>query len=194
MYSVRTALLLLSCTAAFAQSQASIAQQRASVALQMEYIRKQAGAMPVAAMPVAAATAASDRDCDPLPIEKIAPMIESAAGAQGLQPSLLRAVIEQEAGFRPCAVSRKGAQGLMQLMPGTAEDLAVRDASDPKENIEAGARYLKQWMENYKGNRGRALGAYNAGLAVADKAGGIPNIPETRECVKSILQKIEPIR
>ena len=73
-------------------------------------------------------------------------------------------------------------------------DLGLRDPFDPKENIEAGAKYLKQLIDKYKGNLGLALGAYNAGASVVDQAGGIPDIPETRAYVQAILDKIEPTR
>lgn len=168
------------------QTQTSIDRQRASLDIQRESIRKQV----TQAIPVTAVEA----PCDPLPSEKVGLLIANAADAQKLQPNLLRAVIERESGYRPCAVSAKGAKGLMQLMPGTAGDLAVRDPFDPKENIEAGARYLKQLIDKYKGNLSQALGAYNAGPSAVDQAGGIPNIPETRQYVKAILDQIEPTR
>jgi soluble lytic murein transglycosylase-like protein len=184
MDSVRILWLLLSLTA-MAQTQASIDRQRASVELQKESIRKQ-----MTPAPKGLAVPSIEAPCDPLPVEVVAPLIENAAGAQKLEASLLRAVIQQESGYRPCALSAKGATGLMQLMPATAGDLLVRNPFDPKENIEAGARYLKQLIERYKGNLEQALGAYNAGPAAVDQAGGIPNIPETREYVKAILDRI----
>ena len=128
--------------------------------------------------------------CDPLADEAMAPLIDGAAKAQNVEANLLRAVIEQESAFRPCAISPKGAQGLMQLMPDTAAQLAVHDVFDPKENIEAGAKYLKQLIDKYKGDLKLALGAYNSGPATIDQAGGIPDIPETRDYVDSILKKI----
>jgi soluble lytic murein transglycosylase-like protein len=75
-------------------------------------------------------------------------------------------------------------------MPDTAEQLAVHDVFDPKENIEAGAKYLKQLLDKYKGDLKLALGAYNAGPTTVDQAGGIPDIPETRDYVDSILKKL----
>jgi len=120
----------------------------------------------------------------------IGPLIESAAKASDLQPNLLRAVIEQEAARRPCAVSPKGAKGLMQLMPDTALDLGVTDAFDPRSNVDAGARYLKQLLDKFQGDIPQALGAYNAGPKAVDQAGGIPKIRETQDYVKSILQKL----
>ena len=108
---------------------------------------------------------------------------DHAAGLAGL----LRAVIGQESAFHPCAVSSKGAQGLMQLMPEVASRLGVKDIFDPKQNVEAGAQYLKELLDKYKGDLSRALAAYNAGPAAVDQANGIPDIPETREYVESIL-------
>ena len=76
----------------------------------------------------------------------------------------------------------------MQLMPSIAEQFAVRDVFDPKQNVEAGAKYLKQLFDKYKGNLGLALAAYNAGPASVDEAKGIPEIPETRNYVDAILK------
>jgi soluble lytic murein transglycosylase-like protein len=92
--------------------------------------------------------------------------------------------------LRPCAISAKGAQGLMQLMPDTAQQLAVLDVFDPKENIEAGAKYLKQLIDKYKGDLKLALGAYNAGPTTVDQAGGIPDIQETKDYVEAILKRL----
>jgi soluble lytic murein transglycosylase-like protein len=174
------------CATAFSQTQASLDQQRASVERQKEVIRRQAA--------MAVPSAAAETVCDPLPVETVAPIIEAAATAQKLEPQLLRAVIEQESGYRPCAVSVKGAKGMMQLMPGTAGDLEVGDPFDPKQNIEGGAKYLKQLLDKYKGNLAQALGAYNAGPMAVDQAEGIPDIPETRDYVKAILERIAPTR
>jgi soluble lytic murein transglycosylase-like protein len=119
-----------------------------------------------------------------------APLIDGAAQQQGVDTKLLRAVIDQESGFRPCAVSAKGAQGLMQLMPATAEELKVDDPFDPKQSIDAGAKYLKQLLDKYKGDIPQTLAAYNAGPGATDQAKGVPDIPETRAYVDAILQKL----
>ena len=119
-----------------------------------------------------------------------APLIDGAAQQQGVDAKLLRAVIDQESGFRPCAVSTKGAQGLMQLMPATAEELKVDDPFDPKQSIDGGARYLKQLLDKYKGDIPQTLAAYNAGPGATDQAKGVPDIPETRAYVDAILQKL----
>ena len=184
---------------------AAIEKQKAAAAKQLESIRKQAenvgvwltpGAHPDAIEPLAAheLDPQVQPPCDPLTDEALTPMIDTAAKTQDLETNLLRAVIEQESAYRPCAVSAKGAQGLMQLMPDTALELGVKDALDPRENIAAGAKYLKQLLEKYKGDLPQALGAYNAGPTAVDQAGGIPDIRETRDYVNSILQKLAPKR
>jgi soluble lytic murein transglycosylase-like protein len=87
-------------------------------------------------------------------------------------------------------MSPKGAKGLMQLMPDTATQLGVTDAFEPKQNIEAGAKYLKQLLDRYAGDLAQALGAYNAGPGAVDEAGGVPKIRETTDYVKAIMQKV----
>ena len=101
--------------------------------------------------------------CDPLPEAELKPLIQQAAQKEGLDAGLLRAVAEQESGFRSCAVSPKGAMGLMQLMPATAQELGVHDPFDPAESLLSGARLLKQLLTRFGGDTALALGAYNAG-------------------------------
>jgi soluble lytic murein transglycosylase-like protein len=137
--------------------------------------------------------ATSRAPCDPMGEAAVAAIIDGAAKAQSVHPKLIHAVIEQESRFHPCAVSPKGAKGMMQLMPDTAAELGVSDPFDPKENIEAGARYLRQLLDRYKGDLAQTLGAYNAGPAAVDQAGGIPNFRETRDYVQSIMQKVGTI-
>lgn len=102
--------------------------------------------------------------------------------------------MRQESGFNPCAVSSKGALGLMQLMPATAHYLGVRNPFDPKQNLESGARYLSELLQRYGGDVKRALSAYNAGPSVADKYQSVPPIPETQNYVESILKQVTPER
>lgn len=128
--------------------------------------------------------------CDPLPTTDVDELIKAASNHQGLKEDLVRAVMERESGFRPCAVSSKGAQGLMQLMPATAAELGVRNPFDPKENVHAGARLLKQLLERYKGNVELALSAYNAGAGRVDREGAVPDIRETRDYLLNILSKL----
>ena len=125
--------------------------------------------------------------CPPLPATELDGLIESAAQREELAPELLRGVIRQESAAHPCAVSTKGAMGLMQLMPATAFQLGVADAFDPKENVDAGARLLKQLLKMYGGDVPLALGAFNAGPGRVNQAGGVPDIPETLDYVQKVL-------
>ena len=100
--------------------------------------------------------------------------IEQAAKTHGVEPALVRAVIHAESGFNPNARSRKGAIGLMQLMPGTASDMGVSDPSAVQQNIQGGVKYLAKLLEQYKGNVVLATAAYNAGPGAVDKYGGVP--------------------
>ncbi len=173
---------------------AAVEKQRAAIAAQREAARKQAETAGVWLAPWTAAIepapAFVEPACDPVADSVVAPVVESAAKAQSLEPKLLRAIIERESGFRACAVSAKGAEGLMQLMPETSEELGVGDPFDVKQNIEAGAKYLKGLLDKYKGDLALALSAFNAGPSAADQAGGIPPIPETRDYVDAILKKL----
>ena len=133
---------------------------------------------------------APPQDCTPMPSWEVDSMIGDTAQKEGLSADLLRGVMKQESGFRPCAVSSKGAMGLMQLMPATAEQFGIQNPFDPVSNLDAGARFLKQLLGRYDGDLPKALGAYNAGPAKVDAAGGVPAIPETMDFVKSILGKL----
>jgi soluble lytic murein transglycosylase len=113
-------------------------------------------------------------------------LIGVSARQQGLPPELVKAVIAAESDFDPEAVSRAGAQGLMQLMPRTAESLGVADPLRPEENVRGGARYLREMIERY-GDLRRALAAYNAGPAAVDRYGGVPPYRETRDYVRRVL-------
>jgi soluble lytic murein transglycosylase-like protein len=185
-------VLLLLAFGAWAGAKADTAgsQQRASVASQRESIRQQAESLSLRLMPWPHSPVESAPECDPIADDIVVPLIEGAAKAQKVDAKLVRAVIERESGFRPCAVSRKGAQGLMQLMPETAGELAVRDVFDPQQNIQAGTLYLKRLLEKYTGDLGRALAAFNAGPAAVDQVKGIPDNPETRDYVDAILEKL----
>ncbi|HUA21646.1 MAG TPA: lytic transglycosylase domain-containing protein [Bryobacteraceae bacterium] len=128
--------------------------------------------------------------CDPMPAAQLDTLVLESAQQNGLKPDLVRAVIDQESGARPCAVSWKGAQGLMQLMPATSESFGVRDPFDPRQNIEAGTKLLKQLLSKYNNDVSLALAAYNAGEGRVDKDGGVPQIPETVNYVNSIQSKL----
>ena len=116
-------------------------------------------------------------------------IIRQAARKHGIDSTLIKAVIRAESDFDKHAVSSKGAQGLMQLMPETAKELAVEDSFDPKENIQAGVRYLKKQLKNFKNDVSLALAAYNAGENAVRRYGHrIPPYKETRTFVDRVLR------
>ena len=114
--------------------------------------------------------------------------IDQAALRHNVDPNLVRAVIKVESNFNPNAVSRKGAMGLMQLMPQTARQLKVANPFDPQQNVDAGVRHLKQLMESYGGDVRLTLAAYNAGSGAVARSAGVPHFAETRNYVKRITQ------
>ncbi len=126
-------------------------------------------------------------------VRRFGPQIENAAGAAGLDPRLVLAVVMEESGGDPAARSRAGARGLMQLMPGTAAGLGVTDPLDPEQNLDGGTRYLSQMLDRYDGNVQLALAAYNAGPGNVDKYGGIPPFAETQRYVPKIMNYYQQI-
>jgi soluble lytic murein transglycosylase-like protein len=172
-------------------------QMEESIERQKQAIRRQTGATSSdafftvgwAGAPMIASSPAAD--CVPLSDAESEPIVTDAATAQKLDPALIRAVIRQESGFRPCAVSPKGAMGLMQLMPQTAEQFHLADPFNATENVRAGAQYLKQLMDRFKGDLKLTLAAYNAGPGrVEGDQPSIPNIPETQDYVNKILKSL----
>jgi soluble lytic murein transglycosylase-like protein len=116
-------------------------------------------------------------------------IIEHAASIAAVQPNLLRAVIVVESGFNPRAVSKRGAIGLMQLMPATAARFGISDSYDPRQNVTAGARYLKFLLDRFAQDVSLALAAYNAGENAVDRNGGqIPPFSETMAYVPRVLK------
>ena len=121
----------------------------------------------------------------------LAALALEAARRHNLDPSLVQAVVAVESGFRPDAVSPKGAQGLMQLMPATARYLGVKDSLDPVDNLDGGTRYLRGLLARYNGDVRRALAAYNAGEGAVARHGGVPPYPETLAYVRRVLERVK---
>jgi len=115
-------------------------------------------------------------------------LVREAAERHQVDPALVRAVIQTESNWNPSAVSRKGAFGLMQLIPTTAQRFGVNDLFSPKQNVDAGVKYLKTLLERYNGNLDLALAAYNAGEGAVDRAHGIPAFRETRNYVQRVQE------
>jgi soluble lytic murein transglycosylase-like protein len=112
--------------------------------------------------------------------------IVQAAARHNVDPNLVRAVVKVESNFNPNALSRKGAMGLMQLMPSTARQLNVKNPFDPEQNVDAGVRHLKQLLESYGGDIKLTLAAYNAGAGAVARSSGVPRYAETQNYVRRI--------
>jgi len=170
----------------------SIEKQRASVEQQLKSIKDPlppaipaSFAVPSFTVPMPVAYA-----CEPVAQPELTKMIDNVAREQSVDASLVREVARQESAFHPCAVSPKGAQGLMQLMPATQAQLEVRDPFNPQESLSAGAKLLKQLLDRYHGDLALALSAYNAGITRVDRTFSVPEIPETRDYVTDILGRM----
>ena len=114
-------------------------------------------------------------------------IVHDKASEYNMDPSLIKAVIKTESNWNSRAISRKGAMGLMQLMPTTASDMNVRNPFNPEENIEGGTKYLKYLLERFNGDLTLALAAYNAGPKTVEKFGFVPPITETKQYVNKVL-------
>ena len=161
--------------------QATDAASSTSFASQLAAAQSSAGVTPAAA--TAATTNTTLNAGTPSQYDA---QITAAATKYGLDPALLKGLIRQESNFDASARSGAGAQGLTQLMPGTASSLGV-DASDPAQAIDGGARYLKQQLDRFGGDPSKALAAYNAGPGAVAKYGGVPPYAETQNYVQKVL-------
>jgi soluble lytic murein transglycosylase-like protein len=126
------------------------------------------------------------RSTTPFSQQDVDAAIEQAAGRHNVDPNLVRSVIKVESNFNPNAVSRKGAMGLMQLMPSTARSLHVTNPFDPQQNVDAGVRHLKKLLESFGGDVKLSLAAYNAGAGAVTRSAGIPRFTETQNYVRRI--------
>jgi len=162
----------------------SLAKQRASVRAQIESLgaNKTSWSIPQI-LPETA-------NCESVSQPEVARMIDDIAPKQNVSPALVREVVRQESGFYPCAVSPKGAAGLMQLMPATQAQFQVKNPFSAQESLEAGTKLLKELLDRYHGNISLALSAYNAGADRVDKTGTVPEIPETKNYVFGILNRL----
>ncbi len=139
-----------------------------------------------AAMAHPAVAAQQNGSGDTVPVSYLN-IINAACSRFGVDPSLVHAIVKVESDFNPFAISRRGAMGLMQLMPQTAISMNVRNTFSPDENVEGGVKYLRYLLDRYEGNISLALAAYNAGETAVKKWGTIPPFKETQNYVKKIL-------
>jgi membrane-bound lytic murein transglycosylase B len=159
---------------------ASMKAARSAAAEVSQYIGRESRQAANARIVAANANGAAARPVD------VETAILEAAARHNVDPNLVRAVIKVESNFNPNAVSRKGAMGLMQLMPSTARQLNVKNPFDPEQNVDAGVRRLKQLLENYNGDIKLTLAAYNAGAGAVARNSGVPHYAETQNYVRRI--------
>ena len=141
--------------------------------------------------PVDAPPAAPGNAPAPVASEQIERLVSANANAWGVDPALVKAIIANESGFDANATSKTGAQGLMQLEPGTAAGLGVSNAYDPAQNIWGGTRYIKGLLDRFHGDMRLAVAAYNAGPGAVEKYGGVPPYAETQAYVDNVLDSYQ---
>ena len=173
-------------SAARAAQEASVEKQRASVRVQQTAAVAQDPSFFVSSLPEPGPEIVREL----VPPEKIREIVDDGAKQSGLDADLVRAVVRRESAYNPWATSTKGAQGLMQLMPSVQAQFGVTDPYDPKQNVGAGTRLLKQLLDQFEGDLPRALGAYNAGSTRVEQWGGVPPFPETTQYVTGILSEL----
>ena len=180
-------------SAARSQQLASVLKQRAAARAQQAAVASRRPAAYVSAPSVQMARwtqAVSDIPCVSTTEGEIRDIVDDGARRTGLDANLVHAVVRKESAYNPCATSNKGAQGLMQLMPSVQLQFGVTNPYDPRQNVDAGTRLLKQLIDQYGGDLTRALGAYNAGPARIEQFGGVPPLPETLHYVSGILDDL----
>jgi soluble lytic murein transglycosylase-like protein len=129
-----------------------------------------------------------------VPPEQIDALVSTNATEQQVDPALIKAIIANESGFNANATSNVGAQGLMQLMPGTAAGLGVTNSYDPAQNVMGGTKYIKGLLDKFNGNVKLAVAAYNAGPGAVEKYGGVPPYAETQNYVQNVLASYQKYR
>lgn len=129
-----------------------------------------------------------------VPPEQIEKLVGSNAAQFGVDPALVKAIIANESGFNANATSNVGAQGLMQLMPGTASGLGVTNAYDPAQNVWGGTKYIKGLLDRFNGDPRLAIAAYNAGPGAVEKYNGVPPYAETQNYVQNVLASYQKYR
>jgi soluble lytic murein transglycosylase-like protein len=183
-------------SSALAAEKTAIQQQRISLAAQRASLKRQMGEKRFLATlgnsfegPIPSINPAVP-PCPPLEKSRREDLIATASRKHVLDPDLLRALMRQESGFRPCAVSFKGALGLMQLMPATLEQFHVAEPFDPAQSVEAGAALLRSLLERYHGDLGLTLAAYNAGVSRIEDTNPASYPTETKNYVSEILSEL----
>lgn len=192
-------VLLLGIAPVSAQQPIGVTQQRQSIFAQRASLKRQMGEANFTAalgttfygtLPRPVYMWQPPPACPPLDPDIRENLISSAARSQSVDPDLLRAVMHFESDFRPCAVSPKGALGVMQLMPATVAQFHVRDPFDPAQSVQAGAALLRNLLDRYQGNIKLTLAAYNAGAARIDNAAPETYPDETKNYIAAILAEV----